>query len=286
LSELKNQRIFDYFNVVVIDDGSTDNTSEEIERYYPEVNLLRGDGSLWWTGAIRKGMEFAYQLGAEYFIWMNDDTLPSPGILLRLVECSKQSNQAIVSGQCYKDQEFKYPTYGGQKKGLLSITLFHTPIGQILPCDCMSGNLVCLPRAVVDKIGLPPSNKLPHNMADIVYTWEAKKAGFPLIVCGDATATCEFNSFEMILSYNLISILDQWKRIPSYKSNLYPPAYWYYCYKFYGSLAPIAFIQAYLTLIIFTFLRLFFPLSFLVRLKKIKERFVKSDSINKVAREL
>jgi GT2 family glycosyltransferase len=286
LAELQTQKVLEKFKVVVIDDGSTDNTSVEIQMYYPEVNLLSGDGSLWWTGAIRKGMEFAYQNDAKYFIWMNDDTLPSPGSLLHMLEKVSQSEKIIVSGQCYKDMEFQYPTYGGQKKGLLSITLFHTPIGQILPCDCMSGNLVCFPRSVIDEIGLPPADKLPHNMADIVYTWEAKKAGFDLLVCGDATATCEFNPFEEGWSSSPIGMMERWKRITSYKSNLYPTAYWYYCYKFYGVIAPIAFIQAYLTLIIFTILRLFFPLSFLVRLKKIKERFVKSDSINKVTREL
>ncbi len=56
----------------------------------------------------------------------------------------------------------------------------------------MSGNLVCLPRSVVEKIGYPLSKQLPHCLADIVYTWEAKKAGYELEVLGDATAVCAF----------------------------------------------------------------------------------------------
>jgi len=38
--------------VIIVDDGSSDRTAEEVAENYPEVTILEGDGNLWWTGAI------------------------------------------------------------------------------------------------------------------------------------------------------------------------------------------------------------------------------------------
>jgi GT2 family glycosyltransferase len=243
LNHLKQQMILNEFQVVVIDDGSTDGTSKAIEIQYPEVSIIKGNGQLWWAGAISAGMEHAYKMKAKYFFWMNDDTFPSPGTLQKMLEMCRQNVNLISSAQCYSEAEFKYPTYGGHNKQFMKVMLFHTPLEESYSCDCMSGNLVCFPISVIDKIGLPPSKDLPHIMADVVYTWRAKKAEFKLIVCGNATAICKVNPLEEGLNSSPISMYLRWKLLTSYKSNLYPPAFWFYCKSFHGLLAPIVFIR-------------------------------------------
>jgi GT2 family glycosyltransferase len=285
LDHLKQQKILEEYCVVVIDDGSTDGTTEEIKVRYPEVSLLQGDGNLWWTGAICLGMKHAHQMKAKYFIWMNDDTLPIPGaISLMINKCIKYGN-TITCAQCYKDYKLKYPTYGGHKKEFLKVSLFHTPFGEIYPCDFMSGNLVCFPISVIDKIGLPPSNKLPHNMADVIYTWKAKKSGFNLIVCGDAMAICALNPYEEGMISSPIPVYQRWKLLFTYKSNLYPPAFWYYCQSLYGLFAPVAFVKAYSSFLLITIFRLILPLYVLDRIRTLKECIFGSNSSALILRE-
>jgi GT2 family glycosyltransferase len=69
----------------VVDDGSSDGTAVSIREAFPEVRLLQGDGSLWWSGAMNLGMEAALQDGAEYLLSLNDDTSFEPGLLPALL---------------------------------------------------------------------------------------------------------------------------------------------------------------------------------------------------------
>ncbi|HAC64800.1 MAG TPA: glycosyltransferase family 2 protein [Cyanothece sp. UBA12306] len=257
------------YHVIVIDDGSTDGTTQAIESLYPEVVILAGDGNLWWTGAIKKGMEYAYQQGAEYFIWLNDDTLPSQKTIFSLVSSCDKFSHKIVSGQCYATAELLIPTYGGQKKKFLSLQQLSAAPNQIIECDCMNGNLVCLPRSVVDKIGFPDSDKFPQTSADVVYTWQAKQVGFQLETLGNATAVCEFNFLEKQWLLGSIPMKKRWEILNSPKSNFYPYSYWKFCQIFYGQFSIICFIKPYIKMVIITLLRWIFPSSILKQIKTI-----------------
>jgi GT2 family glycosyltransferase len=268
LQHLADLGAIDRYHIVIIDDGSTDGTGDAIKQQYPTITLLQGNGNLWWTGGIHAGMKYAFNQDAAYFLWMNDDTLPLPGTLEHLVTTCQNAPNLITTAQCYEDESLQTPTYGGQRKWGFSVGLIQTAIGEIKPCDCMSGNLVCFPRSVIDTIGYPEKHLMPHYTADIVYTWEAKKAGFDLNVLGDARAICALT--ETSWSTSPMPMIDRWRQISSPKSTLYPSSYWRYCQSFYGKLAFLPFVYGYLKLTAFTLMRIIIPLSVLRSLKQWK----------------
>lgn len=47
------------WKIIVIDDNSTDGTSAWISQFFPEVTVLSGNGSLWWSGGVNKGVSYA-----------------------------------------------------------------------------------------------------------------------------------------------------------------------------------------------------------------------------------
>nr|WP_290226443.1 glycosyltransferase family 2 protein [Trichocoleus desertorum] len=271
LDTLQRNGDLDRYSVVVIDDGSTDGTAEVISGAYPVVTVLQGDGKLWWTGAIAKGMEYAYHQGADYFIWLNDDTLPLPTALTQLVEQCRAAPRCIATGQCYASTQLLKPSYGGQIKRSFSIQLIATPKGQKRACDCMSGNLVCLPRSAVVDIGYPPAKQLPHCRADIVYTLNAKRAGYDLKVVGDVIAIAPLNPLDESWASSPVPMSQRWRQLASLKSNIHPSTYWLYCHQVFGWLGPILFVWVYIKLLGFTVARGVLPLDWLKKIKTLKD---------------
>lgn len=275
LEHLANQGDLGNYQVVVVDDGSTDGTSQEIQTQYPQVSILYGDGNLWWTGAIKKGMEYAFKEKAEYIIWLNDDTLPNKNTINNLVKLCARNFKMIATAQSYlKSSKL---IYGGFKLRKFSYVLLQAHNEEIIDCDCMSGNLVCLPKSVVDDIGLPNNKDFPHAMADLIYTYQAKQSGYRLIVSGDAKAKCFDNPLYTSWSSSSCQMSEHWQILNTPKSYFYPPAYWKFCQILYGKFGAINFLRTYFVLIAFTLIRWIIPVSTLTRIKKIKDSIINSN---------
>ncbi|WP_448563170.1 glycosyltransferase family 2 protein [Trichothermofontia sp.] len=182
LDNLQQIGDLDRYSVIIIDDGSTDGTSEAIQIQFPQVKILRGDGNLWWTGAIRMGMNYAIQQGAEYLIWLNDDCRISPGTLADLVQFCQEHPKTIVGCQGFEQDHPKQLSFGGKRKTWQGFRFMTIPPGQVVPCDLLSGNLVCLPATVVDAIGLPNPAETPHYGGDSLYLLRSQQVGFSLFV--------------------------------------------------------------------------------------------------------
>lgn len=52
------RQVYKKFELIVIDDGSIDGTSNMIKKYFPKSIVLEGDGNLWWAGSLQKAYEF------------------------------------------------------------------------------------------------------------------------------------------------------------------------------------------------------------------------------------
>ena len=77
--------------VVVVDDGSPDETSAHLATHYPDVHVVRGDGNLWWGGAINAGCGYALERGARTLILLNNDNIAlSRNLLTELVRLVKE----------------------------------------------------------------------------------------------------------------------------------------------------------------------------------------------------
>jgi GT2 family glycosyltransferase len=53
------------YTVIIVNDGSTDNTEEYLRNYHPEVHIVNGNGELFWGGSINAGLEYVKNIVFE-----------------------------------------------------------------------------------------------------------------------------------------------------------------------------------------------------------------------------
>ncbi|MEZ5384390.1 MAG: glycosyltransferase [Prosthecobacter sp.] len=148
--------------VIVVNDGSTDGTTEMISAEYSWVHIIQGTGTLWWTGAIVVGMRAAIQQGTDCIIWLNDDTLPDQGTL-ELLASKARTSQAVCGAVC-RGVDGRELAYGG---GMVQAH-WPQPIRKMdggmepLQVEWLHGNLVAIPEIVWRRCGLPDDTHLPR----------------------------------------------------------------------------------------------------------------------------
>ena len=88
---------FKNFKILLIEDACTDGTVEECRAEFPEVEIVHGDGDLWWGGGINLGTKRALELGAEVVMWINDDVRVEPETVGRLIETFRRNGEQSIA---------------------------------------------------------------------------------------------------------------------------------------------------------------------------------------------
>ena len=229
--------------VFLVDDGSTDGTTEAVKTQFPQVRVIRGDGSLYWTGGMRVAMGEALQRGFDHYLWLNDDTILDSDALRRLLDIeeslrSRGFGTAIVVGST-RDPETGAFTYGGVVRCSRWRSLKFravAPSDHSQPCDTMNGNCVLIPRSVAAKVG-NLSAEFTHGISDFDYGLRARRMGCTIWVAPGFYGVCARNSMARTWSDATLGLRERWTKLTSAKGL--PPREWMtFAYRHAGLMWP------------------------------------------------
>jgi len=120
------------FEVVVVDNGSIDDSVKVIRKTFPEVAVLETGENLGFAGGNNVGIRYALEQGAEYLFLLNNDTVVDPQILGGFMDASSSIGQeGIFGAKIYYFAEPNKIWYAGAKWNRKNSHFTH--VGQ----DCM-----------------------------------------------------------------------------------------------------------------------------------------------------
>lgn len=181
------------FKFFLVDDGSTDGTSEAVKELFPEIIIIKGNGNLFWNQGMLLAWKKAFEVKEyDFYLWLNDDAYIDNNAIIEMLESyyekyKETDIESIVVGSFrnkVNSDKFSYGIRHNYKKII--------PNGKIQNGNMMNGNLVLISKEVFNTVGFL-SHNYTHAMGDYDYGLRAIECGFDIITTKNYIGTCPLN---------------------------------------------------------------------------------------------
>ena len=193
-------------HIIIVDDGSTDRTGEAISREFSEVEVVPGDGNLWFTEGTNMGVRAALKYQPDYILMINDDAVFDADFLRYMVETAEKYPRSVVGSLLLLwDMPHKlfqvapiWKTWKGGWQHWEQQTIWTIPT-KPWEVDIIVGNCVLVPVEAIREQGLMNSKRYP-NFGDAEYTPRLKRNNWRLLIDPRARVFCQPNTLSKRIS--------------------------------------------------------------------------------------
>ena len=202
LDAIRRQDYKDY-SIIVVDDGSTDGTSQRIRTEFPEVTIIAGDGQFYWTKCVNTAIQQVQPVmkDEDFILHINNDTTFDSSYISNLINFHALHPNSIIGSLSY-DPDSKMVSHLGvyhsdwtpfikQNFREEEIDLSRLKNTEYLKTINISARGLLIPAYVIKKVGLLDEVNFPQYRSDEDYGIRCNKAGINVLI---ATKAIVYNS--------------------------------------------------------------------------------------------
>ncbi len=184
INSLKNIH-YDNYKIFVVDNNSTDGSYEKLMVDFSEISFIRNSENMGFAGGMNSGISEVLKSEAQYILIMNTDTVVSPQMIGKLVECLKNDSNAGIAGPCvYSYYSPKELVFAGADVKLLFAKIKHrTKIKDAeisADSDYMTGCCMMFKRKLIEELnGFDPEYFILCEDLDL--SIRAKNSGYNIL---------------------------------------------------------------------------------------------------------
>lgn len=221
-------------DIYLTDDGCTDGTPEAIKVQFPQVNIIHGNGNLYWNRGMYTAWQEAAKKKYDFYLWLNDDTFVYTNLFSILLKASKtKEHKAIIVGAT-QSKTLNIITYGGRSiNGKLL-----EPNGTLQKVHHFNGNIVLIPRYVYQELG-NLDYYFTHSKGDFDYGLRALKKGVESYLAEEILGVCELHESLDKWCNPKVPFKQRWRML--HRPNGMPPKETFYIEKSHVGLLPAIF---------------------------------------------
>lgn len=190
------------FEVILVNDGSTDNTEQYISSNFPKVKIIKGNGNWWWTKSMFEGVKYVLITAkkTDYILEMNNDLYFDKNYFKTLVDTAKNYKNSIIGSICVRAQrptevveagvriDWSTGLVYGVAQTISNKLLYYKNMEVVDDIDALPGKGTLIPVSVFSKKVNFKFKEFPHYIADYEFAINAKKHGYNLLVSTRAVA--------------------------------------------------------------------------------------------------
>jgi GT2 family glycosyltransferase len=181
---LASLRSLTYTNlkVILVDNGSPDNSGGSIAQQFPEVELVETGKNLGFSGGCNAGIDYCLRKGAQWIWLLNNDTKVGTDSLSRLMEIADQAPRAGALGAMVVTGEGDL--FAASGAGEIDFNRAKTFLRKTAPadskfieCDWLSGSNLLLRAQALSDAGLFDDDYFLY-FEDTELCWRMRKKGW------------------------------------------------------------------------------------------------------------
>lgn len=224
------------FSFIVVDDNSTDGTKDAINSLKLNTNILEGDGTLFWCGGMRKGLDYYLKSNLDedgFCLLVNDDVdFFEHSIDKMIVQLSNREDTVIVGATCNDQGKFSYGLrrrVKGLKKGMVEAV---PPESKEVVGETGNANCVLIPNKILVDVG-NMDYTYKHNYGDYDFGFQITRKGYKLVSSLEFIGICNDNPKKGRWMDTSLSRRERLKDKESPKGSPFKEA-WHFALKNFG----------------------------------------------------